>query len=82
VPSVRARIEPKRPAKMAAAEPDTSQVWGVILAGGEGVRLQPLTRYLYGDERPKQYARLLGPRSMLRQTVDRLTLAIPVERAT
>jgi mannose-1-phosphate guanylyltransferase len=80
VPSVCGPIQPQPPSKQAAAEPDPSRVWGVILAGGEGVRLQPLTRYLYGDGRPKQYARLLGGRSMLRQTVDRLTLAIPVER--
>ena len=31
-------------------------VWAVVLAGGEGMRLRELTRHLYGDERPKQYA--------------------------
>ena len=80
MPSVRARIQPKPPAKMLTVEGETSRLWGVVLAGGEGVRLRRLTRYLCGDERPKQYACLLGARSMLRQTVDRLTLGIPLER--
>ncbi len=53
-----------------------AEVWAVILAGGEGVRLRSLTRYVCGDSRPKQYARLLGARSLLRQTLDRTALAI------
>jgi len=47
---------------------------GIVLAGGEGLRLRPLTRRLYGDERPKQYAAVVGARSMLRQTLDRVRL--------
>jgi hypothetical protein len=52
-------------------------LWAVILAGGEGVRLQPLTQYVAGDLRPEQFARLLGARSLLRQTLDRTGLSIP-----
>jgi len=33
--------------------------WGVILAGGEGVRLRNLTRLVSGDDRPKQFCRLI-----------------------
>lgn len=47
------------------------QLWGVVLAGGEGIRLRPLTRLICGDERPKQYVALTGSRSLLRQTLDR-----------
>jgi mannose-1-phosphate guanylyltransferase len=36
-----------------------------------------LTRYLYGEDRPKQYAVLVGTRSLLRQTLDRVVLEIP-----
>jgi mannose-1-phosphate guanylyltransferase len=50
--------------------------WAVVLAGGEGIRLRSLLRQVLGDDRPKQYARLLGPRSLLRQTLDRISLAI------
>lgn len=58
----------------------TGQLWAIVLAGGEGVRLRPLTRRVCGDERPKQYAALVGSRSLLRQTLDRVALAIPRER--
>ena len=32
----------------------TPKTWAVVLAGGEGGRLRPLVRRLFGDERPKQ----------------------------
>lgn len=54
--------------------------WAVVLAGGEGVRLRPLVRRVCGDERPKQFVPLLGPRTLLRQTLDRVGLVIPPER--
>jgi mannose-1-phosphate guanylyltransferase len=54
--------------------------WAVILAGGEGMRLRPLVRQVFGADRPKQYVRLLGPRTLLGQTLDRVALAIPEER--
>ena len=59
---------------------DPVQPWAIVLAGGAGIRLQPLTRIICGDERPKQYVRLFGSRSMLRQTLDRLAVAIPAEQ--
>lgn len=57
-----------------------TNLWAVVLAGGEGVRLRPLTRRLYGEDRPKQYAAILDSRSLLRQTLDRIGLAVPGER--
>src|SRR5512143_3822861 len=56
------------------------QLWGIVLAGGEGVRLRPLARRVCGDERPKQYVPLFGERTLLRQTLDRVTLGIPEAR--
>jgi mannose-1-phosphate guanylyltransferase len=56
------------------------ELWGVVLAGGEGIRLRPLTRVICGDERPKQYVALTGSRSLLQQTLDRVARRIPPDR--
>src|SRR3989442_16043812 len=56
------------------------QTWAIVLAGGEGRRLRPLVRRLFGDDRPKQYIQLLGPASLLRQTLNRVGRLIPAER--
>jgi mannose-1-phosphate guanylyltransferase len=57
-----------------------ADIWAVVLAGGEGLRLRPLTEYVCGDSRPKQFAQLLGPQSLLRQTLERTALGIPWAR--
>lgn len=54
--------------------------WAVVLSGGEGVRLRPLVRRALGEDRPKQYVKLLGPRSLLRQTLDRVALGFSTDR--
>jgi mannose-1-phosphate guanylyltransferase len=56
------------------------QPWAIILAGGEGVRLRPLVRRFFDEDRPKQFVQLLGETSLFRQTLDRLALLIPLER--
>jgi len=48
-----------------------SRIWTIVLAGGEGERLRPLTQRWLGEHRPKQYCAFVGTRSMLRHTVDR-----------
>ncbi len=42
--------------------------WAIILAGGEGSRLRPLTRLIAGDDRPKQFCRVVGDATLLDQT--------------
>ena len=68
------------PSSINTPEPDAGRLWAIVLAGGEGVRLRPVTRHLYGEDRPKQFAALVGARSLLRQTLDRLGVLIPPER--
>lgn len=57
-----------------------SDVWAVILAGGEGQRLQRFVRDVLGSERPKQFCRIVGRRSMLRHTWDRATQVVEARR--
>jgi len=40
----------------------------MILAGGEGTRLRPLTEMIVADGRPKQFCALLGDETLLEQT--------------
>lgn len=51
-------------------------LWAVIPAGGSGTRLWPLSR----AARPKFLLPLLGERSLLQQTFDRVTRLVPAER--
>ncbi len=60
---------------MSAARP-----FVVVLAGGEGTRLAPLTRALYGHDLPKQFAVLAGEKSLLQQTIDRALLLATADR--
>ena len=55
-------------------------LWAVVLAGGQGTRLRPLVRHIYGDDRPKQFASLVGSRSLLRQTLDRIAPVVSADR--
>jgi mannose-1-phosphate guanylyltransferase len=56
------------------------RLWAVVLAGGNGERLRPLTRLVHGDDRPKQFAVLDGRRSMLTRTLERVAWLVPPER--
>jgi mannose-1-phosphate guanylyltransferase len=51
-------------------------LWAVVPAGGSGTRLWPLSR----AARPKFLLPLLGERSLLQQTIDRLAPSVPAER--
>ena len=54
--------------------------WAVILAGGEGLRLRPLTRSISGDDRPKQFCVVVGTDTLLSDTRRRAALIAPANR--
>lgn len=64
---------------MSLPESKTSR-WAVILAGGIGTRLQPLTRRMFGENRPKQFCTFFGDRTLLGHTHARIARLIPAER--
>ncbi len=69
-----------RRAEMAKASPKSSRRWGVLLAGGDGTRLRQLTRFICGDERPKQFCPLLGGRTLLAEARRRAERSIDARR--
>ena len=54
--------------------------WAVILAGGDGTRLQSMTRAITGDNRPKQFVPVIGGSTLLNQTRRRVALSIETSR--
>ncbi len=59
------------------AEPNRA---AIILAGGDGTRLNPLTRRIAGHELPKQFCPLIGDETLLEQTRRRVSLTIPPDK--
>lgn len=54
--------------------------WAVVLAGGDGTRLRSLTRVIAGEDRPKQFCRLYGGRTLLAHTRSRLAPVVSPEQ--
>lgn len=48
----------------------------LILAGGKGTRFWPLST----EEKPKQFLNLIGDKTMIQMTIDRIIKIIPIER--
>ena len=62
------------------ADPSNQSFWALVLAGGDGTRLQSLTHLISGAPIPKQYCRILGPRSLLETTLSRVAPLVSAER--
>ena len=73
-------ISRKRPTPNSTSGPSRTKRWGVILAGGDGTRLRSLTRAISGDDRPKQFCPLVGGRTLLDQTRERVAGSIAADR--
>ena len=58
----------------------SESLWALVLAGGDGTRLQSLTYLIAGAPIPKQYCRILGPRSLLETTLWRIAPLVATER--
>jgi mannose-1-phosphate guanylyltransferase len=70
--------------RTSASEPVESEAhgldWTLVLAGGEGARLSQYVERRFGQRIPKQYCCLLGKRSMLENTLERLNQLTPPAR--
>src|SRR5215831_15678750 len=66
--------------KEISRKPNTSsrrtERWGIILAGGDGTRLQSMTRTITGDNRPKQFVPGTAGTTLLDQTSSRVALSV------
>ena len=49
-------------------------LYAIILAGGKGVRLYPLSR----ERNPKQFLKVVNDKSFLKSTVDRIKPIVPL----
>jgi len=58
----------------------SSERFAIVLAGGEGTRLRALTRQITGEDIPKQFCPLIGSKTLLEQTFERVSNLVPRER--
>jgi mannose-1-phosphate guanylyltransferase len=59
---------------------DNQSRWGIVLAAGEGNRVRDFLAALCGGRGIKQFCTVLGRRSLLEMTLDRVQQLIPRER--
>src|SRR6185369_5910751 len=70
------RFSQKLSVRRATSHSRRSERWAVILAGGDGTRLQSMTRSITGDDRPKQFVPVIGGSTLLEQTRRRVGLSV------
>lgn len=57
-----------------------SNRWGLVLAGGEGSRLRSFTRRIAGHEIPKQFCPIFSSKTLLVETLDRVSRLVEPSR--
>ncbi|TAK04458.1 MAG: hypothetical protein EPO39_11365, partial [Candidatus Manganitrophaceae bacterium] len=65
---------------MQSQDSEKGQLWGIVLAAGEGTRMRQFIQYRYRRRSPKQYIAFMGKKSMLQDTLHRVEKLIPRER--
>jgi mannose-1-phosphate guanylyltransferase len=55
-------------------------LWGIVLAAGDGKRVEEFIQHALGTKIPKQYVNFVGRRSMLEHTFNRAERLIPESR--
>ena len=70
------RFSQKLSIRSATSHLRRSERWAVILAGGDGTRLQAMTRSMTGDDRPKQFVPVIGGSTLLDQTRQRVARSV------
>jgi mannose-1-phosphate guanylyltransferase len=76
----RAIRQEEAPKRRSAPAPRLPNRWGVVLAGGDGLRLRELTQSVWGDYRPKQFCPLLGNRTLLEDARHRAERSVSPEQ--
>jgi mannose-1-phosphate guanylyltransferase len=56
------------------------QLWGIVLAAGDGTRVRTFLSNLCGNRGIKQFCTIIGHRSMLEHTLARVEMLIPRQR--
>lgn len=59
---------------------ERGEIWGIVLAAGDGTRLAGHTPEVDGVPTPKQFCALVESRSLLRATLDRMSRIVPRRR--
>ena len=59
---------------------DSRLLHGLVLAGGDGKRLEPYIQELKGEKLPKQFVNFVGRHSMVEQTFHRVERLIPADQ--
>src|SRR6202035_1900106 len=70
----------KSPADVLPPDGTAGHRWAVVLAGGDGTRLQSLTLKIAGDQSPKQFCSFFGGETLLTQTRARLESLFHADR--
>ena len=68
------------PRRRGAPVTPMSHRWGIVLAGDDDERLQEVTQWVSGDNRPKQFCRLLSGYTLLEETRHRAERTLPPEQ--